>query len=228
MIVFAAPAVAADMPARTYTKAPVYTAPQVDLQLDRLLHRRPSRRRVRGRQQPRRQRRPVHGRRAGRLRLPVRHQLGDRRRGPVQLAFQQQQQRRAVSGRHAGDREQQPARLGHRPARLHLGSGAALRQGRLTPGATIPISASPSPARRWRSPPRVPRRMATPSAPASNTCSRRTGRPRPNTSITISATPPSPAVRRPIIGSRFRDDEHTVKVGVNYRFGWGGPVATRY
>jgi outer membrane immunogenic protein len=31
-----------------------------------------------------------------------------------------------------------------------------------------------------------------------------------------------------IIGSRFRDDEHTVKVGVNYRFGWGGPVAARY
>jgi outer membrane immunogenic protein len=32
----------------------------------------------------------------------------------------------------------------------------------------------------------------------------------------------------PIVGSRFRDDEHTVKVGVNYRFGWRGPVATRY
>jgi outer membrane immunogenic protein len=31
-----------------------------------------------------------------------------------------------------------------------------------------------------------------------------------------------------IIGARFRDDEHTVKVGVNYRFGWGGPVAARY
>jgi outer membrane immunogenic protein len=31
-----------------------------------------------------------------------------------------------------------------------------------------------------------------------------------------------------IVGSRFRDDEHTVKLGVNYRFGWGGPVATRY
>src|ERR1700755_701748 len=29
MIAFAAPAVAADMPARTYTKAPAYTAPQV-------------------------------------------------------------------------------------------------------------------------------------------------------------------------------------------------------
>jgi outer membrane immunogenic protein len=31
-----------------------------------------------------------------------------------------------------------------------------------------------------------------------------------------------------IVGTRFRDDEHTVKVGVNYRFGWGGPVAARY
>jgi outer membrane immunogenic protein len=32
----------------------------------------------------------------------------------------------------------------------------------------------------------------------------------------------------PIIGARFQDDEHTVKLGVNYRFGWGGPVAARY
>src|SRR3984893_14256857 len=32
----------------------------------------------------------------------------------------------------------------------------------------------------------------------------------------------------PIVGARFRDDEHTVKVGVNYRFGWGGPAAARY
>src|SRR5258707_13936495 len=32
----------------------------------------------------------------------------------------------------------------------------------------------------------------------------------------------------PIVGAHFRDDEHTVKVGVNYRFGWGGPVGTRY
>ena len=31
-----------------------------------------------------------------------------------------------------------------------------------------------------------------------------------------------------IIGARFRDDEHTVKLGINYRFGWGGPVAARY
>jgi outer membrane immunogenic protein len=32
----------------------------------------------------------------------------------------------------------------------------------------------------------------------------------------------------PVIGARFRDDEHTVKLGINYRFGWGGPVAARY
>jgi outer membrane immunogenic protein len=32
----------------------------------------------------------------------------------------------------------------------------------------------------------------------------------------------------PIVGSRFHDDDHTVKVGVNYRFGWGGPVQSRY
>jgi outer membrane immunogenic protein len=31
-----------------------------------------------------------------------------------------------------------------------------------------------------------------------------------------------------VIGARFRDDEHTVKAGVNYRFGWGGPVAAKY
>jgi outer membrane immunogenic protein len=31
-----------------------------------------------------------------------------------------------------------------------------------------------------------------------------------------------------IVGSRFRDDEHTVKAGINYRFGWGGPVAAKY
>jgi outer membrane immunogenic protein len=31
-----------------------------------------------------------------------------------------------------------------------------------------------------------------------------------------------------IAGRSFRNDEHTVKVGVNYRFGWGGPIAAKY
>jgi outer membrane immunogenic protein len=31
-----------------------------------------------------------------------------------------------------------------------------------------------------------------------------------------------------IVGSHYRDDDHTVKVGINYRFGWGGPVVAKY
>jgi outer membrane immunogenic protein len=30
------------------------------------------------------------------------------------------------------------------------------------------------------------------------------------------------------VGTRFTDDEHTVKGGINYHFNWGGPVAARY
>ncbi len=41
-----------------------------------------------------------------------------------------------------------------------------------------------------------------------------------NTTLT---TAPADAV-----GARFRNDEHSVKVGVNYRFGWGGAPASRY
>ncbi|HEY5225705.1 MAG TPA: outer membrane beta-barrel protein [Methylovirgula sp.] len=32
----------------------------------------------------------------------------------------------------------------------------------------------------------------------------------------------------PLTGSRFNDDEHVVKLGVNYRFNWANPVAARY
>jgi outer membrane immunogenic protein len=31
-----------------------------------------------------------------------------------------------------------------------------------------------------------------------------------------------------IAGRSFRNDEHTAKVGVNYRFGWGGPAGGKY
>lgn len=31
-----------------------------------------------------------------------------------------------------------------------------------------------------------------------------------------------------VVGTGMRNDEHTVKAGVNYRFGWGGPPVTRY
>ena len=39
---------------------------------------------------------------------------------------------------------------------------------------------------------------------------------------TFTAGPPA------IVGQRFRDDDQTVKVGVNYRFGWGGPAGLKY
>jgi len=32
----------------------------------------------------------------------------------------------------------------------------------------------------------------------------------------------------PVVGARFRDDEHSAKLGINYRFGWGGPAGSRY
>ena len=31
-----------------------------------------------------------------------------------------------------------------------------------------------------------------------------------------------------VVGTSFRNDEHTVKAGLNYRFGWGGPAASNY
>ncbi len=41
-------------------------------------------------------------------------------------------------------------------------------------------------------------------------------------STTFTAGPPV------IVGTSFRDDEHTVKAGLNYRFNWGGPVVAKY
>lgn len=31
-----------------------------------------------------------------------------------------------------------------------------------------------------------------------------------------------------VVGTSFRNDEHTVKAGINYRFGWGGPSVAKY
>jgi outer membrane immunogenic protein len=31
-----------------------------------------------------------------------------------------------------------------------------------------------------------------------------------------------------VVGSRFNDDEHVLKVGLNYRFNWANPVGGRY
>lgn len=31
-----------------------------------------------------------------------------------------------------------------------------------------------------------------------------------------------------VVGTTFRNEDHTVKAGLNYRFGWGGPSVSRY
>lgn len=36
------------------------------------------------------------------------------------------------------------------------------------------------------------------------------------------------ALPAPAVAGRFTNDEHTVKLGLNYRFGWGGPVVAKY
>ena len=92
---------------------------------------------------------------------------------------------------------QQPARprLDHRPRRLHLGSGPALREGRLRLFRQQRDGDARRRADRVRDH-QATTATATPSAPASNTCSRRTGRPRSSTSTTISAAPTSPHRRR--------------------------------
>ena len=75
---------------------------------------------------------------------------------------------------------------------------------------------------------RRPSRTATPSAPASNTCSPRTGRPRSNISITTSATASFIAPAALVPFGSFTTDDHAVKAGINYRFNWGGPVVAKY
>ena len=228
LIAFAAPAVAADIPARTYSKAPAYTAPAVVYNWTGFY---------------------IGGHVGGAFAGDNALQSSDARfMGGVQGGFDYQfapnwvlgaeaqyswlgggyQQWRAVPGRHAGDR-QQHRQLGSVTGRLGYTWGPALLYGK---GGYAWRDSNNIGVTRGRcaggvSPPAATARTAIPSAPASNTCSRRTGRPRPNTSITISATPRFTAGPPDIVGTRFRDDEHTVKVGLNYRFGWGGPVVSK-
>ena len=223
----AAPAFAADMPARTYTKAPAYTAPAVVYNWTGFY---------------------IGGHVGGAFAGDNSLQGSDARfLGGVQGGFDYQFAPNWVMGAEAqyswlpnsnnngvlfpggtlvtSNTDQLGSvtgRLGYTwgPALLYAKGGYAWRDGN-----NLGVSVAGVPQ---ASPPTATTRTATPSAAASNTCSRRTGRPRPSTSITISATPTSRPARPISPAAGFRNDEHTVKVGVNYRFGWGGPVAARY
>ncbi len=149
--------------------------------------------------------------------------------GPVVLARQQQQQR-CLHGPGAGfvyNNDQRglgsvTGRIGYTwgPALLYVKGGYAYSDNaRLLTflGGTAGVRDSTAAIT-----------MATPSAPVSNTCSPRTGRPRSSISTTTSARPASSLRRRWNAFGSTRNDEHTVKAGINYRFNWGGPVVAKY
>ena len=190
-IAFAAPAFAADMPARTYTKAPVYTAPEVVYNWTGFY--------IGGH---------LGGAFAGNNSLEG---SGGRFLGGVQGGFDYQFATNWVVGAEAqyswlannnsgvlfpgstlvtsnnNQLGSVTGRLGYTwgPALLYAKGGYAWRDNN-----NIGVSVAGVPAAFTTM---AITRTAIPSAPVSNTCSRRTGPPRPSTSITISATPPSPA-----------------------------------
>ena len=66
------------------------------------------------------------------------------------------------------------------------------------------------------------------SAPASNTCSRRTGAASSRTTTSISARARSSTPPWLQNCSEWNDTFHTVKAGINYHFNMGGPAVARY
>ena len=182
-----------------------------------LLQRQQFQQRARHRQQ---RQRPSPRRSAGRRGLAVRSELRGRHRRPVQLAVRQC--RRGLPRRLCLHQQPARARLDHRPRRLHLGSGPALCEGRLR----LFRQQRDRDARRRADCLRhlgQSLAAATPSAPASNTCSRRTGRPRPSTSTTISAMPISPRRSRWCRPAPSPPTITSSRLGVNYRFNWARP-----
>src|SRR5882757_4487068 len=185
MIVFAAPAAAADLQARPrpYTKAPAYTAPEVVYNWTGFY--------IGGH---------LGGAFAGNNSLEGN---GGRFLGGVQGGFDYQFAPNWVVGAEA-----QYSWLANNNNNGVLFPGGTLVTnnndqlgsvtGRrcstptaVTRSATTTISASLSPASRSRLPPMGDTRTATPSVAVSNTCSHPTGPPRRNTSITTSAAPHS-------------------------------------
>ena len=143
---------------------------------------------------------PLPRRHPGRRRLSVRAELGRGHRSPVQLVPATTMASLFPGGTHVSSNSDQlgsvTGRLGYTfgPALLYAKGGYAWKDG-------DHLAVTP-PARRSLSPPTAAIAMVTPSVPASNTCSHRTGRPRSNTCITTSEAPPSsPRSASPAPGS---------------------------
>ena len=221
-----APALAADMAARALHQGAAYR--RSDLQLDRLLHRRPCRRRLRQRQQFRRPRhRQQRRRRASSAACRAAPTISSRRTGCSVSKASTPGSATATAARSSrsaatSSTTTSAPRLGHRPPRLHLGSRPALREGRL---------------RLFRQPRDAAARRRS-GRPSPSTSDHRDGYTvgagleymfAPNWSAKVeyqyydfgNAAFTAPVALAPF-GS-FRNDEHTVKAGINYRFDWRRP-----
>ena len=128
---------------------------------------------------------------------------------------------------HSTDRRIRPV---HRPGRLRRQQRPVLREGRRCGDrGSLPHLSGDRHRRSGCHPPTTTPAGVPWSAPASNSASRRTGRPASNTTIcscrtapTASSTPAGVAFGN----DRIQQDVDLVTVRVNYR--WGGPVIAKY
>ena len=215
------------MPARTYTKAPAYTAPEVVYNWTGFYIGGHVGGAFAGNNSLQGSDAPLPGRRAGRLRLSVRTELGDRRRSPIQLADRGNNNGVLFPGgtlvtANSDQLGSVTGRLGYTwgPALLYAKGGYAWRDNN-----NLGVSLAGAPAAFTTDGNRkdgytVGAGLEYMFAPNWSAKAEYQYYNFGNTTFTA-----GPAE---IVGARFRDDEHTVKVGINYRFGWGGPVVAQY
>src|SRR4030081_1156743 len=226
LITFAAPAVAADMPTRTYTKAPAYTAPEVVYNWTGFY--------IGGH---------VGGAFAGNNSLEGN---GGRFLGGVQGGFDYQFAPNWVTGIEAEyswmnrnntgvtfpggvvvtDRQNQLGSVTGRlrytrgPGLLYAKGGSAFRDnnnvGVTVAGAPAPFATTGNHQDGWTVGTGLEYMFAPSWSAKAEYQYYNFG------SSTFTAGPAA------IVGTRFKDDEHTVQAGINYRFVWGGPVAAHY
>ena len=131
-----------------------------------------------------------------------------------------------VSGRHPRDLQHRPARLGDRPARLrgpallYAKGGYAWRDGNNLGVSVAGVPAGFTTNGSHKDGYTVGGGLEYMFAPNWSAKAEYQYYNFGNTTFTA-----GPA---DIAGRSFRNDEHTAKVGVNYRFGWGGAAASRY
>src|ERR1700730_14891565 len=219
-IAFAAHAMAADMPARTYTKAPAYTAPELIYNWTGFYiggH-------VGGAVAGNNSLQTNHGSLLCGVRFGVRYQVAPTGGGGIEAQYSWLNQNTTGIAFPAGSlitsRNDQlgsvTGRFGYTwgPALLYAKGGYAWRDnpniGVTVAGTPVGFTTNGNQQNGWT----VGAGLEYMFAP--NWSAKAEYQYYKFGSTTFTAGPAE------IVGTRFRDDDHTVKVGVNYRFGWGG------